>query len=410
MSWRGELALALALAAVLGIAVIAGRRGAVPAPEFEPPSTYKAGPAGARGPYEVLRALGLPAERRRVALFRLNDTTRGAPAVLVEIAPPVPFEAGEVRQLVRFVRAGGTLLVAGYARGLPRCVGWTWVPSTRGLAAESLAVRSDALRLPRAVAYLRPLPLRADSARLTPVSDAGAACRTLAPLVTDTLARTASGRPVMVRLKYAGGGAVVLVADDGWLRNRAWRTSDVPLIVEPAIEPRRPGAIAFDEYHQGFGAGASLAGAVLDWLAGTPPGWALLQLALAALVALAVGAVRFGPPRPVIERRRRSSLEHVDALAAGLEGAGGGDVAVRLLVNGLRRRLSRTGRAAGPPVDRAWIASLGLAAATPAARAAVRRLEALVTHPDGAERARAVANAVEDVWEQLRPRRTRDAS
>src|SRR5438034_6802331 len=57
-------------------------------------------------------------------------------------------------------------------------------------------------------------------------------------------------------------------------------------------------------------------------------GWAILQLLGVALVALAVAAVRFGPARSVIERRRRSPLEHEEALAAGLEGAGGVDTAV----------------------------------------------------------------------------------
>src|SRR5438034_1805023 len=47
-----------------------------------------------------------------------------------------------------------------------------------------------------------------------------------------------------------------------------------------------------------------------------PPGWAILQLLGVALVALAVAAVRFGPARSVIERRRRSprSEEHTSEL------------------------------------------------------------------------------------------------
>src|SRR2546426_3232421 len=52
----------------------------------------------------------------------------------------------------------------------------------------------------------------------------------------------------------------------------------------------------------------------------------------------AVAAVRFGPARPVLERRRRSPLEHLEALAAGLEGAVGVDTSIGLTVAGLRRR------------------------------------------------------------------------
>src|SRR2546425_6840593 len=75
--------------------------------------------------------------------------------------------------------------------------------------------------------------------------------------------------------------------------------------------------------HQRFGRGGSLTAATLAWLAGAPAGWAMLQLAAVLLVALAVAAVRFGPARRVIDVRRRSPLEHLEALAAGLEGAAG---------------------------------------------------------------------------------------
>ena len=171
--------------------------------------------------------------------------------------------------------------------------------------------------------------------------------------------------------------------------------------------PARPGPIVWDEYHQGFGGEVSLAGVTLDWLAGTPGGWVVLQLVAVALVALAVQAVRFGPARPVIERRRRSPLEHLDALAAGLEGAAGFDTAVRLLVSGLRRRLSRTG-AVAPGGERQWLSALEPALPTPRGREAVRRLQGLGSAPGGVERVLAAAQSVEDVWEELRPRTTRD--
>ena len=153
------------------------------------------------------------------------------------------------------------------------------------------------------------------------------------------------GKPVILRLRYPGGGLVTLAADPGYFRNRAWRTTDVPPFMVPLLTPdtrgRGRGRVTWDEYHQGFGRGGSLEDAVLDWLARTPAGWALLQLVAVGLVALAVAAVRFGPARSVIDRRRRSPLEHVEALAVSLEGAGGVDTAVGLMVAGLRRRLGR---------------------------------------------------------------------
>ena len=56
-----------------------------------------------------------------------------------------------------------------------------------------------------------------------------------------------------------------------------------------------------------------------------------------------------------------------------------------------------------------WLAALELALPTPRGRQAARRLQQTLTQHGGAERVLAAAQAVEDVWEELRPRRTRDA-
>ncbi|HEU5320256.1 MAG TPA: hypothetical protein VFX28_05610, partial [Methylomirabilota bacterium] len=121
---------------------------------------------------------------------------------------------------------------------------------------------------------------------------------------------------------------------------------------------------------------------------------------------------RFGPARAVIERRRRSPMEHLEALAAGLERADGAATAVDLIVGGLRRRLGRGGYAptGGDRGDgREWLAALELALPADRGRRAARRLKWIVTQPGGGdERVLAAAQAVEDVWEELHPRKTRD--
>jgi len=135
----------------------------------------------------------------------------------------------------------------------------------------------------------------------------------------------------------------------------------------------------------------------------------MLQLVAVLVAGLAVAAVRFGPARRSVATRRRSPLEHLEALAAGLEGAAGVDTAVALTVSGLRRRLGRTGLLRADE-QRSWLAALELALPTAAGRDAVRRLQRIITQPGGPERALAAAQAVEDVWEQLRPPTTRAAS
>jgi hypothetical protein len=227
-------------------------------------------------------------------------------------------------------------------------------------------------------------------------------CESAVRVAADTLLATVHGQPVLVRLRYRGGGRALLVSDDDYFRNRAWRDSDVPQLLVPLLVPETRGRVSWDEYHHGHGDQSSLAKAVLAWLASSPVGWLLLQLAAVAVVWLAVRAVRFGPARPVVERRRRSPLEHLGALAAGLEGASGVDEAVALTVSGLRRRLSRTGQL--PHGDaRRWLGALELALPGERGRRAVRRLQGILTQPGGPERVLGAAQAVEDVWEELRP-------
>jgi len=144
-------------------------------------------------------------------------------------------------------------------------------------------------------------------------------------------------------------------------------------------------------------------------LRSSPAGWAILQLVAVALVWLAMTAVRFGPALSVIERRRRSPLEHLEALGAGLESAAAADTAVQRLALGLRRRLSRTGHLGGGDVV-PWLESLELAMRGPKGRGAVRRLHHLLIARDrDQQRVLLAAQAVEDVWEELRPRTTRNA-
>ena len=413
--WRRlEVWLVLLLALAVGVAIWAGRRGGgrgVPTFDFRA-SAFLSGPQGSRAVYDVLARLRIPVERRRRPLFDLTRDARRRPAVLAVLDPPLDLEGAELAQVVEFVRGGGAVVAAGTGGGITRCVGWTTGYATRFVAEDSFPVTppEPGLELPPVADYLKPYAGPEAEARRRvhggEIEEAG--CETLAVTAQDTLLRLVDGRPVVVRLGAAGGGSVTLVADVGYFRNRTWRASDVPEFVAPLLIPSRRGGgggrVVWDEYHQGFGKEGSITRVLVGWLTGTPGGWALLQLGAVLLVGLAVAAVRFGPPRPVIERRRRSPLEHLEALAAGLEGAAGGGVetAIGLTVAGLRRRLGRTGLL---PRDeqRAWLAALELALPSAAGRNAVRRLQRIVNEPGGPERALATAQAVEDVWQELRP-------
>jgi uncharacterized protein DUF4350 len=427
MSYRLEIGLALLLAGAIGVAVVAAGRTPKPQPADFRASTLLTGPRGSKALYEVLIRLGRPVQRRRTPLFDLAVDTvrRPAPALLVVLNPPIHLQPAELEQVVRFVQGGGAVLAAGTGGGITGCAGWDADPPTRRFAVDSVPVRAaEGLRLPSVARVLVWRRAGRGLEGLVKRRNAKTQDDPCGPLVargTDTLLATTDGRPVVVRTRYAGrgGGTITLAADAGWFRNKAWRDTDVPYVVLPLLTPtgggegRGRGRVVWDEYHQGFGrVGSSVAELMWEWLRSSPAGWAILQLVAVALIWLAVTAVRFGPARSVIERRRRSPLEHLEALAAGLESAAGVDTAVQRMVSGLRRRLSRAGHVGTGDLE-PWLASLELAMPTARGRGVVRRLHHIMTERGGfmppPERVLAAAQTVEDVWEELRPRTTRDA-
>jgi len=423
MPYRLEIGFALLLAAGIGVALWAASRKPTP-PSFDfRSSTFISGPNGSKGLHDILRQLGRPSERRRTSLEHLATERAHRPAILVLLNPIAPLEDDEVEQVVRYVRAGGAVLATGAGGGMTRCAGWR---TQRVGRADSMAVRwpDPSVRLPHAARVLTPRkpqedgPTRLEALKKGDEADTQLGiCNTLVPFEIDTIVAALNNRPVILRLRYRGGGTLTLAADAGWFTNRVWRDSDVPIVALPLLTPRpeRPGRVVWDEYHQGFGEddGPSLVGRTWSWLRGSPAGWAILQLIAVALVWLAMTAVRFGPAREVVERRRRSPLEHLEALGAGLESAADADTAVRQLALGLRRRLSRAGHAGNDNVG-SWLEGLELAMRGPQGRAAVRRLRYLLIVRGGGDessgRVLQAAQAVEDVWEELRPRTTRNAS
>lgn len=423
MSYRLEIGLAVLLAVGVALAAWAGTRKTKTSDLDFRSSTFVSGPHGSKALHDVLQRLGRLSERRRTSLENLATQRAHRPAILVLLTPLFPLEDDEMEQVVRYVRGGGAVLATGSGGGVTRCAGWrVQVGLSSG---DSLPVISadPALRLPRTSRVLTPRKTdEVESSRLEalkkgePEDDQLGICNTLLPYAADTIVAAVNNRPVILRLRYRGGGTITLAADGGWFTNRVWRDSDVPVVALPLLTPRReqPGRVAWDEYHQGFGEddGPTLERRTWSWVRTSPLGWAILQLIAVALGWLAMTAVRFGPARSVIERRRRSPLEHLEALGAGLESAADADTAVQRLALGLRRRLSRAGQLGKDEVG-PWLEGLELAMRGPQGREAVRRLHYLLTVRDRAGvspsgRVLQAAQAVEDVWEELRPRTTRN--
>lgn len=388
-------ALIVGFLVVTVIAVVAGSR-ALPREITDPRrSTHLWGPNGLSALAESLDRLGVPVVvwERPLSRLAIDDARQGMWLGLLDVGYDLT-DLDVSRGLDWLERGGGALI--GGDSPIAECVGYRQTFARRAEMEDE--------RLPSSPMSWEPTPSDADSVPerrsfMRRCEESG-----WQPDSTFTLSN-ADGAPVVLLLWLRSGGQLLLVADVAHLANEALRETGAGEVILPLFLAQQPRRLIVDEYHHGFGARASLYGATWSWLVRTPAGWAMLHLALAGLVWVGVMTVRFGPALNVIERRRRSPLEHVEALATGLERANAVATAIGLVAGGLRRRLGRLGGRGprGAAAEQAWIDALALSARSDDARLAVRRLAQTLDGGGNRERVLAAALAVEDVWEALRP-------
>jgi len=396
---RAELGLAAGILAVLAVgATMLGSRRARNTDTDPRRSTYLAGPSGASAWAEALGRLGVRVERYRRPAPAVGAIDRRA--VFAVIGPTRRLDAREGAQLSALP---ADLLLAGEGTDAAMtCLGYRVSERWADPAALKAPPDAEELPMPRARAEL----VRHLASTIVDSSDVydgrRISCSVPVPSRVDTLLRTINDRPVAIRVGYADGRTVTLVADDGLFRNRTLRRTAAGPIMLGLLTPRYR-RVVVDEFHQGFSTtGTSLAGATLAWSGRSPWGWIVWQLVAVGVIALVASGIRFGPARQVILRRRRSPLEHVRALATALAAARGHETAVRLMAQGLRRRLSRAGRAGPADLDR-WLAGLADSLRTDRGRRALATLtDASTGSPTSADVLEA-ANAVETLWEELKP-------
>ncbi len=389
---RRELgfAIAVVLALMIAVARFGSERNREPSGDPRR-STYLTAPAGAHGFAAALQRLGVDVVQLRQRLPRLDVPRLPAEGtVFAVLGPTLPLDGADATTLAGMAAAGIDLLLAGAeADAGMRCFGYRVRPKLRAVEAATVEPGAAPATL-EVLAVLR--RARPDS---TPCA---------APLVArvDTLLRTADGEAAALRLELASGAAATLVADDAIFANRVLRSSVAAPFVLRLVAGRYE-RLLVDEYDHGFGPSGRLDQAVLTWIERTPWGWAGCQLAAVGLLALFASGARFGPVRRVIERRRRSPLEHVRALATALAAARGHQVAVRLLVQGLQRRLARGNPGAG--ADRldpaAWLAATAPRLRTPAGREAADTLLKLMRREVPAAGVLDAAERVETIWSDL---------
>ena len=401
MRQRNAVLVALgSLTVLVALAAILGRR---PAPSRdERVSTLVAEPGGARALLEGLVRLGMPVQRFRSRTRELTGLELPPRSALAVLAPTAPFSPPERAALLATGARADLVLAGRQAEPLFRCFGYR----IHRRVLDSARVRAPDGPLPADAPWVRAYLVATGIRTVTDSSrtfDASRVSCSVPPVAaTDTLLVSEAGRPVALRLTRADNGReVVLVADEELFRNRALRrTAAGPFAL--GLFAGKYDKVVFEEYHHGFGASGSLTAVTLAWSRRSPWGWMVWQLAVVGLLALLFGAIRFGPAEAGIVRERRSPLEHLRALAAALAAARGHDVAIGAIVRGLRRRLVPPGlRLRGD--WKAWLGRFERTTTSPRSREALSTLEVLTWPGQPPESVLRAANAVEDLWQDLKP-------
>jgi Domain of unknown function (DUF4350) len=408
---RTELAVAAGVVAALLLAAAAAGRHSGRGPSRDPrASSLVAGPAGVRAVADVAVRMGLDVVRwrARISGLSLHAGTDTTPAAFLVIQPsrlPNAIERDRIVGLTVDAQGGDLVLAGPAALPLMRCFGFevrSWIVDSARVSAPRTAPQAGA-----AWARRRLVPADRSPDERGPLGTArrdDGDCRVATATRAETLLVVRDTLPVALRLTLPPHGRqVTLIADADLLRNYSLRRSSTAPAVLAAVFGRSR-RLVFDEVHHGFAPGGSMLGATLAWSRRHAPGWVAWQLVVVGLVALLVGAVRFGPVTRAIVRERRSPLEHVRALATALAAARGQREAIDAMLRGLRRRL--TGPAGAPrggsPDLTAWLEGLARNAPTPVARARAATLAALSGGSHSSAAVLAAANAVEDLWQELR--------
>jgi hypothetical protein len=395
---RQRTEILVGFAALIGLGVVAGlagRSGPEATSTALRPSTFVSTPGGAEGLLDALKRMGIPIRRWRERPVQLRSYAAVPRQIFVVLEPDAPISPPELPQFSRYSATSDMLIAGRTASDLMRCFGYRveWHPF------DSIRVTGTYDRMPRVSATLAATSEKA-FADTTRVFDVGRMeCAVPAFRSATTLLNSTRG-PVMVELVRADNGhRILLAADAGLFTNSALRSTDAGIFVLELFAGRYD-RVTFDEYHHGYGATGSLAGATLDWSLGSPWGWMIWQLAAVGVLALLFGAVRFGAPVPGVERIRRSPLEHVRALATALSAAHGHDEAIAAMIQGLRRRLAPPAlRARGD--WRAWLDQLMHRSRSAGDQKIVAHLQTLAEPGQPSSSVLEAANAVEDLWQTL---------
>jgi hypothetical protein len=146
---------------------------------------------------------------------------------------------------------------------------------------------------------------------------------------------TSKDKNILVDYAY-GAGRIVVLSDPYIVSNGGIGLVDNLKLATNLFGS--DGLIAFDEYHQGFGASGNR---LLNFFEGTPVPSIVAQLALLLALGIYTKGRRFARPLPLPNPDRRSKLEYVGAMAELQRRTQAYDFAIENIYGRVRRSLAR---------------------------------------------------------------------
>lgn len=267
---RPPLSAVLVLIAALCILVVISVAAAIPPNDQNNPSSRSAGTLGTLALYTWYSRLGLDVSRISGS-FDLAGSD-----LVICYDPTVQLSDGDVASILRFVRAGGDLVLAVSPDSLAEAA-----PLLSNLGVN------PAVSIAAGVATVAQPFDSTDHVRSVPVG-AGLTFADQQPFV-PLLVEHHEVIAGMVRL---GEGRAYVLGDTQPLSNDGLRHDDSAFLALSLLQRSRGGRVSFDEYHHGEADTTSGAAAIFDG----PVGIAALLAMLVVLLALAVNGRRLGKP------------------------------------------------------------------------------------------------------------------
>ncbi|MEP6925062.1 MAG: DUF4350 domain-containing protein [Pyrinomonadaceae bacterium] len=155
------------------------------------------------------------------------------------------------------------------------------------------------------------------------------------PFLTPVVDLTSKDKNILVDYVY-GAGRIIILSDSYIVSNGGIGLVDNLKLATNLVGS--DGVIAFDEYHQGFGASGN---PLLKFFEGTPLPAIFAQLALLLALGIYTKGRRFARPLPLPNPDRRSKLEYVGAMAELQRRTRAYDLAIENIYGRVRRNLAR---------------------------------------------------------------------